>query len=295
MSTPLRVALIGLDTSHAIEFTRRMQGTDCPPGEAVEGLQAVTCLRFASPFQNEEGLDARQKTLESWGVRVTPRFDEAVADCDAIMLEINDPALHREYFERCAGLGKPVFLDKPLADTLPNGRQIAALAEQRRVPLFSASSLRYDRAVVAAARAMPAPRTAIVWGPLGTAPAGSSIVWYGVHAFEMLQLCLGRGAAGVHVVRDANGLVACADYADGRRGVVELTTGAWRYGGVLRDHQNPEVPFSAAGGYYGELMKQVAAFFRGGVTPLPVADTLEVMGLLDAAERSAASGRREAL
>ena len=39
--------------------------------------------------------------------------------------------------------------------------------------------------------------------------------------------------------------------------------------------------------------RQVAEFFRSGRTPVPVAETLEVMGLLDAADRAAASGSIE--
>ena len=37
---------IGLDTSHSVEFPRRMQAPDCPEKNKVEGLKAVTCLRF---------------------------------------------------------------------------------------------------------------------------------------------------------------------------------------------------------------------------------------------------------
>lgn len=43
------------------------------------------------------------------------------------MLEVNDPALHWGCFQRCVTLGKPMFLDKPLADTLENGRRICDL------------------------------------------------------------------------------------------------------------------------------------------------------------------------
>jgi len=39
----------------------------------------------------------------------------------------------------------------------------------------------------------------------------------------------------------------------------------------------------------------VADFFRGGPAPVAMEDTLEVMALLDAAERSYQSGREETL
>ena len=124
MSKQIRVAIIGLDTSHSTAFPQLMQDPSTPENLQVKELRAVSCMRFETPFQGKEGLDKRQAYLESIGIPVTENFDEAVADCDAIMLEINDPSLHLEYFEKCAPLGKPVFLDKPFADTVENMQKI---------------------------------------------------------------------------------------------------------------------------------------------------------------------------
>jgi len=297
MDNKFNVALIGLDTSHAIEFARRIQGSDYPDNRRVSGLSASHCLRFATHFQDDAGLDVRQKLLESWGIKVTSDFSEAVTVCDGLMLTINEPALHLPYLKRCLELKKPIFLDKPLADTLENGREMVKLAIAAKVPFFCSSALRCDPAVEAAARLMPSPAAVTVWGPLGTAPFGSSVLWYGVHAFEMLQRLMGCGAATVQVIKDMRGMVVHVGYCDGRRGVVELTADAYRYGGVLRDHRSPEVHFSVQDStiFYDCLMTKVAGFFLTGQSPLPVDDMLEVMGMLDAAERSEHSGQRESL
>jgi predicted dehydrogenase len=291
----IRIGVIGLDTSHAVEFPRRMQAPDVDPALKVPGLRAASCLRFATPFQDEEQLDGRQRQLEQWGVKVTRRLEEAVEDVDALMLEINDPALHLEYFGRCAGLGLPVFLDKPLADTLANGRKIADLARQRGTRLFSSSSLRFAPAFEDACAAVPAPVLASVYGPLGTAPAGSSVVWYGVHAFEMLQRALGLGAAAVLAKRDALGAAVVVRYPDARRGIVELTGNSLLYGGCLRTLEAAR-PFAAdPGRAYTAQLARVARFFQGGPAPVAMEDTLEVMAMIDAAERSYQSGREEPL
>jgi predicted dehydrogenase len=295
MAKDIRVGVIGLDTSHAIEFPRRMQAPDLDPAMKVPGLRAATCLRFATPFQDEEQLDGRQQQLEQWGVKVTRRFEEAVEGVDALMLEINDPAYHLEYFERSAGLGLPVFLDKPMADTIASGRKIDAIARKHGTRVFSSSSLRYVPTLVEACAAIPAPALASVYGPLGKAPAGSSVVWYGVHAFEMLQRALGRGAVAAWALRDALGATVVVRYPDARRGIVELTEGSWIYGGCLRalDKAHPfVVDLDRA---YTDQLALVAGFFRGDPAPVTMEDTLEVMALLDAAERSYQSGREESL
>ena len=293
MATDIRVGIIGLDTSHAIEFPRRMQASDLDPAQRVAGLRAVSCLRFATPFQNEEQLDGRQAELERWGVRVTRTLEDALEGVDALMLEINDPAAHLDYFERCAGLGKPIFVDKPLADTLANGRRIAEIARASGTRWWSSSSLRYVPAVRDACAAMPKPATATVYGALGTAPAGSSIVWYGVHAFEMLEAALGRGARSVQTRRDALGAVALVEYPDQRRGIVELTAGSWLYGGCLRAQEAAHHFVADLARASTEQLAAVRDFFRGGPPPVAAEDALEIMGMLDAAERSLASGEPE--
>lgn len=272
-----------------------MNDPECPEDRRITGMTAVSCLRFSTPFQSEEGLDARQKQLESWGVPVTLDFDEAVADCDAIMLEINDPAYHLDYFRRCAGLGKPIFLDKPLADSIENGRVVCDLARSNNVRVFSASSLRFVAELGEAIDRLPQPSMVWTYGPLGKAPAGSSIVWYGVHAFEMIERAIGRGARSVQAANTANGVVCTVDYDDGRRGVVELTRDSHLYGGCLRDREMA-VPYSVdmSRAYTSEL-RAIEAFFQGGDPGCSMDDALEVMALLDAAEKSSQSGKPEAV
>jgi predicted dehydrogenase len=293
MADVIRVGIIGLDTSHAIEFPRRMQAPDLDPALHVEGLRAATCLRFVTPFQNEEQLDGRQAELERWGVRVTRKLEDALEGVDALMLEINDPAFHLDYFRRCAGLGKPIFLDKPLADTLAAGRRMAEIAREHGTRWWSSSSLRHVPAVREACAAVRKPSAAIVYGPLGKAPAGSSIVWYGVHAFEMLEAALGRGARSVLTRQDSLGAVAVVDYPDQRRAVVELTEGSWIYGGYLREREKAHHFVADLTRAYTEQLVAIREFFRGGPPPVAAEDALEVMGMLDAAERSLASGKPE--
>ena len=127
----LRIGIIGLDTSHSIEFTRLIQAPDCH--DKVEGLRVVSCLRFPSQFQTEEGQDQRQRQLEEWEVKVTIDIKEVLKGTDVIMIEINDPALHLKYFKEVMNEGKTIFLDKPMADTFKNAKEIFELAQEKKV------------------------------------------------------------------------------------------------------------------------------------------------------------------
>ena len=293
MAQDIRVAVVGLDTSHSVEFVRRMQAPDCAPALKVPGLRATACLRFETPFQNAEGLDARQRQLEAWGVKVTTSFAESVADCDAIMIEINDPAFHLDYFRRCVSLGKPIFLDKPLADGLAAGCEVRKLADTAGVPVMSCSSLRFVNGLVAACGQVPAPAQVAVFGALGRAPAGSSVVWYGVHAFEMLERAMGRGATRATVVNDACGITAVIEYDGGRHGVVELVEGAYSYGGTLRGNGKAAAFVADMSLAYTEQLSEVERFFRTGQSPVTLDDAVEVLAMLVATERALQSGRPE--
>ena len=285
---PIKVAIIGLDTSHSVELPKLMADSTIAPEFRVPGMIPTRALRFETPFQKKEGLDKRQAYLESIGVKVTEDFDTAVADCDAILLVINDGSFHREYFEKCAALGKPIFMDKPFADTLENARMIRDIAAKNNTRYFTCSSLRFCPGITAARQAMPAPTEALVWGPLGNAPAGSSIVWYGVHAVEMLESILGKGAISVQLCEHGKGCFLNLNYADGRRGVISLDRSSYQYGGLLRDGAATPVKFDEiiTTHFYRPMLVEIEKFFRGGEAPVAIEDSYEIMAILDAAEKS---------
>jgi predicted dehydrogenase len=287
-----KLAVIGLDTSHSIKFTELIQG----PDKKVSQLQVINCLRFPTPFQSEPDQDGRQKTLEDLGVKVTRDFDEAVAGVDGILLEINDPQFHLEYFEKIAPLGLPVFIDKPLADNLANGKTICELAKKHNIKVWSASSLRFTPEICNCVKEIDQADFANVYGPLGKAASGSSLVWYGVHTFEMLITIMGPGAKTVTAREDAGGITAIVDYDEHRRGIVECNSNAYYYGGRGQNKDGVNsftVNFANAGELYSNLILALEKFFIDGVIPVALSETMEIQAMMEAAEKSLTSGKTE--
>lgn len=240
MANEIRVGIVGIDTSHSTEFPKRMQAPDCPPLQKVEGLRAVSCMAFTTPFQNQEGVDKRTKLLESWGVKVTSSFEETVKNIDAVMIELNDPAL----FEALKKIQKPDY--------------------------------------------------GYFFGPLGLAASGSSVVWYGVHTFEMMVKAMGRGALSCKTVKHSNGVVITVEYPDKKSAVADMQEGCFSYGGVLRVKTGESVPYVVdVDRLNTDLVRELYNFLKGGLSPVPLEDTLHVMALLDASERSLQSGNTE--
>ena len=289
----IRIAVIGMDTSHAVELPKLMQDPNAPL--SISGMRVTRAMRFETPFQNKEGLDKREEYLRSIGVEVTEDFDYAVGDCDAIMLEINDPSLHLEYFEKAAVLGKPIFLDKPFADTIENTRKIIEIGKKYNVRYFTSSSLRFTVGLTGLLNQNVKVNSSYAWGPLGKAAAGSSIVWYGVHTFEQVERIMGIGAETVTTVPSGKGVVCVVKYKDGRSAVAELNEDKWVYGAVVRDDTEQEAFCTVRGKtpFYYSLMEQIRLFFLGIDDIVSIEDSFEVMALCEAADKSFNSGKPE--
>ena len=289
-----RLAVIGLDTSHTVEFTKRMQSSD-PKERIVDGMRVEKALRFPSVFQAEDGQDQRQAALEAMGVTLCATIEEAVDGADGVLIEINDPALHLQYFEPVVGLGVPVFIDKPLAGSLEDGRRILELADNHGTPVWSASSLRFIPSLAAAKQVVSSPVACQTFGALGKAAAGSDLVWYGVHAVEMLTAALGAGAESVRAIDHGRAVVLIVRYGDDRRGVVECQRDLYVYGGRLQSKEQVAFFDSTSGSPYDSLLAALRGFFVDGVLPVPLTDAFEILSILVAAENSLASGEEEPL
>jgi hypothetical protein len=261
-----------------------------PNHRVVAGIRAVKALRFPSAFQSEEGQDRRQEELASLGVQMATSMEEAVAGVDAIFLEINDPSLHLPYYEQAVRFGLPIFIDKPLAATTAEGRRIRELADKNGVPTWSASSLRFIPMLAEARKAIPTPLLTQTFGALGKAAAGSDLVWYGVHAVEMLVAALGCGACSLRALPDKHGVTLLIEYPDNRRGLVECLRGTHAYGGRLQTKEKVAFFSASVGSPYAALMTALRDFVVVGKAPVPLTEAQEVLAILVAGERALATG-----
>ncbi len=290
----LKLAVIGLDTSHTIEFTRIIQGEVPQTSNGIEGLQITKCMRFESPFQAEDKQDRRQAQLEKWGVKVTDSFNDAVEGADGLLLEVNDPAQHLKYFKLATETGLPFFLEKPLAGNLDDGRKILEIAEANSTKAWSSSSLRFTDEIETCKKNMTSPTIANVFGPLGKAPVGSGLIWYGVHTFEMLSAIMGCDAKSVSAHEDDNGVVVVVNYRDGRRAVVECNSTSRFYGArVQKDTAIDSFYVKSVNKLYFNLIYKIRDFFLHGRIPVTLRESMEILALMVATEKSLASGKHE--
>ena len=288
----LRLGIIGTDTSHVIAFTRTLNDPTAP--DHVPGARVVAAFKGGSP-DLEASYTRVEKFAEElrvrWNVELVPEITALCRKVDAVLLESVDGRVHLEQARLVIAARKPLFIDKPLASTLEDAREIARLAREAGVGWFSSSSLRYGQ--IARTMKFPDVTGVMTWGP---GPLEEhhylDLAWYAIHPIEMLYALMGPGCEEVTRISTPGADLIAGRWKDGRIGSVRALRPTGGYGAVVfRSKEVVESPPNAEDGY-GPLLKEIVKFFQSGAPPVSNQETLEIFAFMDAAERSKAAGGR---
>lgn len=290
LAAQIKVGIVGTDTSHVIAFTRILN--DPSHADSVPGARVVAAYKGGSADveSSHTRVEKYAEELRSkWGLEIVPEIAALCGKVDAILLESVDGRKHLPQFREVVKCGKPVFIDKPLASTLADAREIARLAQQHRVPWFSTSSLRYSDAALQFRSADN--QGAITWGPGPTEEHHQlDLSWYGIHPVELLFTLMGPGCETVTRTEAANQTEVTCIWKGGRVGTVRTLRPYGDYGAVVfREKQvlqsGPKMKVN-----YAPMLKEIVTFFQTGKPPVAPETTLEIFAFMDAAQRSKAAG-----
>ena len=292
----VRVGIIGLDTSHAIAFTKIMN-VDKDPG--VAGFRMVAAYQWGSRdiVSSTNRYPKYLAQVKDMGVEVVPTIDGLLEKVDCVCLETNDGREHLWQAEKVFKSGKPCFIDKPLAHNLRDAKKIYDLGKRYGAKYFSSSALRYGKVVQAARNGEYGKVRAVALtspAPLEKQGTHNFYSWYGIHGFEPYVTVMGTGAEKVSCFRSETDDAVNVAYPDGRVGQLHLFRNAWTYTGYIlpekpRDSKSPAVLTDGYPGYE-PLLRDIVKFFRTGTVPFPPEETLEIFALMEAAEVSAKRG-----
>ncbi len=286
----IRVGLIGLDTSHVTAFTEQLNN------HTVPGAKVVAAVAGGSPDIPESVNRMPQyiATLrDKWGVDIVAGIPELLTRVDAIMLTSVDGRPHLEQVRPVIAAHKPVFIDKPMAGSLKDVREIFRLCAEAKTPCFSASSLRYYPTITALKAAAPALLLAVdAYSPATLEAHHSDLYWYGIHGVEILYTLMGPGCRSVQRTFTDDQEMVVGVWKDGRIGTFHgFRKGDHTYGATLyptkgaAKHSEPVV-----GATYKQLLEQVVKFFQTGAAPVTPEETIEMFAFMDAAQLSRQRG-----
>jgi predicted dehydrogenase len=301
MTSPFRIAIAGLDSSHVPAFASLLH--DASHEYHVPGARIVAAFPGGSPDFDLSISRVDQFTADlrnTHGVEIVDSLSALRGKCDAVMLESIDGRVHLEQFREVAEWGVPVFIDKPLTLSLNEAQEIAKIAAEKSVRVTSASALRFAekfRDALEAGGDEPV-SGGDFHGPMAFQEKCPGYFWYGIHSVEMLFAAMGTGCREVLAVREELHDVVVARWADGRLGVVRGNReGNNGFGGVIH-RKTKSIAFDVATGakpYYASLLDKVIPFFRGEAEVVAPAEMVEVIGFLEAANRSASTRQWAAL
>lgn len=286
----LKLGLIGTDTSHVIAFTKSFNG---PPGpNYVEGARVVAAYKGGSPDveSSHTRVDRFAEQLKTeWSIEFVDEIAELCTKVDAILLESVDGRTHLEQARQAFTCGKPVFIDKPLASTLEDAREISRLAGEAGVTWFSSSSLRWSE--IATTLKHEDATGVLTWGPGPTEPHHYlDLSWYAIHPVEMLYALMGPGCVEVTRTIGTTGDIIVGRWEDGRLGTVRTQPQSWKYGAVVFRPEGVEQSHPDMKSSYTPMLREIVKFFRTGTPPVPNEETLEIFAFMDAAQKSKEQG-----
>lgn len=281
-----RVGIIGLDTSHSIEFIKLLNSPDVTM--EYHGYKVVAAYPKGS--SDIESVVSRipgyTEEIKKMGVEIVGSIAELMQKTDAILLETNDGRLHLEQAMQVIKTGKPLFIDKPVAASLKDAMAIYNAAEHYKVPVFSSSALRFMESVQNIVKGKIGKVTgADTYSPAYIEKTHPDFFWYGIHGIEILFAVMGTGCKTVARIHTEDTDVAVGVWADGRIGTFRgIRSGKKDFGGTV--HGEKEICTLGKFNGYKDLLVQITTFFETGKAPVSKQETLEIIAFMEAAEES---------
>src|SRR5688572_2205197 len=285
---PIKIGIIGLDTSHAPAFAKYFNVTDTSGNFRVvaaypHGSKDIESSVSRIPKYTEE--------VKGYGVTVVDSIKKLLEMVDVVLLETNDGRLHKEQAFQVIGANKPLFIDKPIAASLADVITIYKRAGEMSVPVFSASSLRYMKTAqdVRYNNAIGKVLGADTFSPATLESHHPDLFWYGIHGVEILFTVMGPGCESVTRFNKDNMDVVVGLWSDGRIGTFRGTReGKHDYGGTAFG-SNGNMVLGPFDGYDGLAVK-IADFFTTKKSPVEEKETLEIYAFMEAADASKRKG-----
>jgi hypothetical protein len=293
-----RIGIIGLDTSQdtmIISHINNLKGDGFDVvqptfGEDVAGFKVVAAFPYGSRKieSSIKQIPTYVKRMKEVGVEIVDSIDTLLSKVDAVLLMTFDGHPRLEQALQVIKAGKPMFVNKPFAASLKDVVAIIAASKQYNSPIFSSSPTRYLKGAQAARAGMIGEITgADTYSAAPLEPSHPDFYWYGVHGIEILYTIMGTGCKEVRRTNTANTDIVVGTWKDDRLGTYRgIRKGKATHSGIAFGSNKilPAGDFNDVG--HRPLVVDMLRFFRTGVTPVSLEETLEIYTFMEAADES---------
>ena len=229
-----RAGIIGLDTSHSVAFTKALNTPDADPGFGGYRITAAYPRGSYEIKSSYERIPGYTEEVKKLGVEITSSIGELLKKVDVVFLETNDGRLHYDQALEVFKAGKRMFIDKPIAASLPDTIAIFEAAKHYNLPVFSSSSLRFESVTQeVAGGSIGKVLGADTYSPATIEKTHPDLYWYGIHGVESLYTLMGTGCRSVSRIYTRDTDVVDGVWKDYRIGTFRGTrSGIYAIGGI---------------------------------------------------------------
>ncbi|WP_417507048.1 gfo/Idh/MocA family oxidoreductase [Microbacterium sp.] len=283
---PLRFGLIGVDSSHALQFTRLLgdgRTGRVAGGTVVAAWQGPTSTDFP-PSRDRN--DANASTLAESGIALLGSPAEVAAAVDVLLLVSSDARTRRDQYMSVVGFDLPVYVDTRFAANPEDAEAMLAHAEASGCLVLSGSPKRFTPEFRAATTT--GATSAALTGPLVVQPGHPGLSWYGVHLVDLAVAALGPDCVSIEP-RRADLLLT---WSDGRTATIggPAEWNPWTRGQLRTARGAASFEIEANEDMLAGLLESIMASSRSGTPNIDRAEVLAICRIVAAGNEALESG-----
>lgn len=237
-------------------------------------------VAYAYAEKDKEGGLTTDEWCAQFGVERCATIAEVVEKSDCmIVLSPDNPERHLDLCREPLASGKRVYVDKTFALTKDIAKEIVAIGEANNTPFFSTSALRFSNELA------DVPREGICFinsrGP-------GRFDTYAIHQIEPIVVLMGSEVKRIMSVGSGYETMVI-EFSNGRRAVMSHYD--WKgidFEMVVNYEDGSIYKVPQMSGYFDNFINKLCTFFKTGETFADHAETVSVMGIIEAGNKALA-------
>jgi predicted dehydrogenase len=257
-----------IDEWHALNYPQMIK-------DSTYGSEFEVALAWEE--YTPEGRMSLEEYCRKFGIGKATSMEQVIDECDClVVLSPDNVERHEDLCKLPLASGKPVYVDKPFAESLASGKRMVDRAGDYKTPLMSSSALRFDSSVDSALGV-------IAGQPVNLVCTRGPGVWeiYAIHQVEPIVTIMGTGASRVMQCGAGGNQIMVIEYEDQGRAVLTQSP-SFPFQFDVQYGENGVVMVDEMSDFFPRFIEAMLKFFDTGEPQAPMNQTLEIAAILEA-------------